>query len=114
MSTNRQQLLQEATEAARAGNNARARRLLEELLAEDSGNVRAWMLMYRVTESPDEKRSALRRVVELDPTNVRAKEALERLEGTTLRSGLGADDEEVAPGIQRKTLTLILGGLFLL
>ncbi len=113
MSTNRQQLLQEATEAARAGNNARARRLLEELLAEDSGNTRAWMLMYRVSESPDEKRSALRRVVELDPTNVRAKEALERLEGATLRPA-GADDEEVAPGIQRKTLTLILGGLFLL
>jgi hypothetical protein len=116
MSTNRhRQLLQEATEAARAGDNAKARRLLDELLKEDDGNVRAWMLMYRVGETADDKRRALHRVVELDPTNIRAKEALERLEGTTLRSSAGSyDDGEVAPGIPRQTLRLILGGLLLL
>lgn len=116
MSTNRhRQLLQEATEAARSGDNGKARRLLDELLKEDDGNVRAWMLLYRVGENADDKRRALHRVVELDPTNVRAKEALERLEGTTLRSSVGSyNDGEVVPGIPRQTLTLIVGGLLLL
>jgi hypothetical protein len=116
MSTNRhRQLLQDATDAARAGDNGKARRLLDELLAEDDSNVRAWMLLYRVSDNADDKRRALHRVVELDPTNVRAKEALERLEGTTLRSSAGTfSDGEVAPGIPRQTLTLIVGGLFLL
>jgi hypothetical protein len=116
MSTNRHpQLLQEATEAARSGDNGKARRLLDELLNEDDSNVRAWMLLYRVSDNADDKRRALHRVVELDPTNVRAKEALERLEGTTLRSSAGSyNDGEVAPGIPRQTLTLIVGGLFLL
>jgi hypothetical protein len=115
MSTNRhRQLLQDATEAARAGDNAKARRLLDELLKEDDSNTRAWMLLYRVGETADDKRRALHRVVELDPTNVRAKEALERLEGTTLRSSAGSyNDGEVAPGIQRQTLRLIVGGLAL-
>lgn len=114
MSTNpHQQRLLEATEAARSGNNSRARQIINEVLADDDQNARAWMMLYRVSDTADEKRRALRRVVELDPTNVRAKDALERMEGATLRA-TGDDDEEIAPGIQRRTLTLIVGALFLL
>lgn len=105
-----EQLLRQASEAAREGNRSAARKLIEQVLEEDDENVKAWMWLYRISDDLDEKRIALTNVVQLEPTNARAKEALEKLEGRARRSG---DDEEVAPGITRRQLLLFGGGALL-
>lgn len=105
-----EQLLRQAIEAAREGDNSQARELLEQILEADEENVKAWMWMYRVSDDVDEKRIALTNVVQLDPTNTRAKELLEKLERV---SGSAGDDDEVAPGVSRRQLLLFGGGALL-
>lgn len=115
------QLLREATEAAREGNRGGARKLVKQVLNSDDTNVRAWMLLYRVSEDTGEKRQALERILEIDPANARAQEALEKLDVRIQRH----TDDEVAPGINRGQLLrigtllgllvlLILGAAFLI
>ncbi|HEX2621415.1 MAG TPA: hypothetical protein VHL11_14750, partial [Phototrophicaceae bacterium] len=104
------QLLQEATEAAREGDRAEAKRLLRQLLATDGTNVKAWMLLYRVAEGTEEKRTALEKILQFDPGNTKAQEALEKLEFRVKAE----EEEEVAPGINRRQLILIFGGLTIL
>jgi hypothetical protein len=105
-----EQLLREATELAREGDKAGARRLVKQILNKDDTNVKAWMLLYRVSEDRSEKRQALTRILELDPGNVRAQEALDKLD-TRIQQ---AEEEEVAPGIGRGQLTRIIVALVLL
>lgn len=103
------ELLQAAMEAARDGDREGARRLLRQLLETDPGNVKALMLLYRVSDAVSEKRAALNEILNIDPGNLKAQEALDKLEARSL----AADDEEVAPGISRRQLMLIIGGLVL-
>jgi hypothetical protein len=110
MSGNRhEELLRQAAEMAREGRTTEARALVQEVLAEDEENVRAWLWMYRLSDDVSEKRMALTNVLQLDPGNTRAQEALEKLER---RTGVRPpdDDEEIAPGITRRQLMLFGGG----
>ncbi|HRL11507.1 MAG TPA: hypothetical protein PKX07_06485, partial [Aggregatilineales bacterium] len=89
MSSNNDEIqskLRSAIEAARAGERDRARRLLEQVLAEDDSNEVAWLWMASVVNTLPERRSSLERVLEINPENVRAQEAL----------GLATPDREEA------------------
>lgn len=110
MSANHNQLLEQALEAARDGDRVTARKLIEQVLAADAKNVKAWMLLYRISEDLDEKRRALKKVLEIAPDNMRAQEALDKLNE---RMGLGADPQEVAPGVNRRSLVYGVLGLLL-
>jgi Tol biopolymer transport system component len=110
MSANHNALLEQAMEAARDGDRITARKLIEQVMAADSKNIKAWMLLYRISEDLEEKRQALKKVLEIAPDNIRAQEALDKLNA---RMGLGADAQEVAPGVNRRALLYGVVGLLL-
>jgi hypothetical protein len=74
------QLLNDAIAAARAGNKAEARRLLEEVLAQNDRIERAWLALAGVVDTPRERRICLENVVEINPNNERARQALQQLD----------------------------------
>jgi tetrahydromethanopterin S-methyltransferase subunit G len=98
-----EQLLREATEAAREGNRSEAKKLIRQILNNDDKDVKAWMLLYRVSDDTGEKRRALEKILALDPGNQRAQEALDKLSARIQQ----ATEDEVAPGIDRRQLTRI-------
>lgn len=100
-----QALLRQAVEAARSGDRLTARARVDEVLAEDAKNVRAWLLLARLTDDAAEKRRALDTVLELDAYNEQALAMLNRLE--ELNKEKAVAKEEIAPGISRRQLTFI-------
>ncbi|HLY29153.1 MAG TPA: hypothetical protein VKQ72_22600 [Aggregatilineales bacterium] len=74
-----QNLLKSGIAAAKARNKGEARRLLEQVLELDDSNEAAWMWLASVVDTPREKRICLENVIELNPDNVRAREALAQL-----------------------------------
>lgn len=76
---NTQELLQLGIQAARQGNRAAARRLLLQVVDQDPNNELAWIWMASVAETVVERRNYLERVLEINPNNERAKQALSRL-----------------------------------
>jgi len=77
---NLQAKLNAGIEAARAGDQETARRLLQQVLTADPNNEVAWMWMASVAKSVAERRACLERVLRINPNNTRAREALRRLE----------------------------------
>jgi TolB protein len=74
-----EKLLNAGIQAARAGNKAEARRMLEQVLEEDDGNEQAWLVLASVVDTPRERRICLENVLEINPDNERAKQALAML-----------------------------------
>lgn len=86
-----QRKLNQGVEAAKAGNRAQARRLLEEVVEQDKRNEMAWIWLATVAVGAAEKREYLRRVLAINPQNVRAREALDKMGDDLIsptRSGL--------------------------
>lgn len=77
-----EQKLQDGIQAARSGSRATARRLLEEVIAEDSNNELAWMWLASVVTTLSERRSCLEKALQINPNNERAREALNKLSGS--------------------------------
>jgi len=102
------ELIQQAAEAARAGEREQAFKLLEQVLVEDEENIAAWLLLARLSSVTDEKRMALTTVLQLDPNNQRAKQLLARLEG---EKGAASPEADVIPGVSRRTFQLIVAGV---
>ncbi|HSH82357.1 MAG TPA: hypothetical protein VLA19_27835, partial [Herpetosiphonaceae bacterium] len=76
-----QSILQLGIEAARAGDKAEARELFRLVTREDPGNAQGWLWLAGVAEDREEKRAALERVVEIDPSNALARKGLAALGG---------------------------------
>ncbi len=74
-----QSILQLGIEAARAGEKAEARELFRLVTREDPNNVQGWLWLAGVAEHRDEKRTALERVIEIDPANELARKGLNAL-----------------------------------
>ena len=68
--------LKAAIEAAQAGRREEALKLLKQVVAADSSNTVAWLWLAGVTDQPDEARTALERVEQLDPNHPRLEAAL--------------------------------------
>jgi len=83
-------LLALATDLARGGNAGGAHTLFVALTHEYPQDARPWLGLAAVAASPEERRVALERVLALDPENVHAWSALQRLEEHNGRSGTGA------------------------
>ncbi|MCX7791375.1 MAG: hypothetical protein N2378_12100 [Chloroflexaceae bacterium] len=84
-------LLALATDLARGGNVGSAHTLFSALTREYPQDARPWLGLAAVAASPDERRAALERVLALDPDNVHARSALQRLAEHNGWSGASAD-----------------------
>jgi Tol biopolymer transport system component len=80
-------LLKQGIEAARAGNKAVARALLEQVVEQDQQNEKGWFWLAAVTEDLHEKRICLGNVLVINPDNQRARDLLEKLESPGAASG---------------------------
>ena len=79
MAGNANSKLKAGIEAAQQGDKKTARNLLKQVLAEDPNNELAWMWLASAVESLDERRACLQKVLQINPNNARAREALSRL-----------------------------------
>jgi tetratricopeptide (TPR) repeat protein len=77
MSTLRADLLEQAVGAARAGQHSTARGLLQAILADNPADAQAWLWLSGVVDEPAEQVAALERVLEIEPSNVRASWGLQ-------------------------------------
>jgi TolB protein len=102
-----QELLRQAVEAAKNNDIDTAIIKVKEVLEEDEENAKAWLLLARLTSNNDEKRIALASLLQLEPDNEKAKELLAKLE-TQVKT---RDEEEVLPGVSRRLVRFIVGGL---
>ncbi len=76
-----QSILQLGIEAARAGDKAEARELFRLVTREDPNNAQGWLWLAGVAEDREEKRVALERVTQIDPSNDLARKGLAALGG---------------------------------
>ncbi|NPV67736.1 MAG: hypothetical protein HPY64_11370 [Anaerolineae bacterium] len=110
-----EQLLRDGMSAAREGDRARARALFEQVIARDPNHEKAWYWLAAVMETDQERIRALKKVLAINPHNERARQILKRLQ--THVDDLFGDDEgeddrrDLIPGVSRRTLILIAGGL---
>ncbi len=101
-------LLQKGIDAARAGDRETARAALERVVELDPDNEKGWFWLASVVDTDEERRLCLRTVLKLNPNNAKAKAALDRIEAR-MQSASVISPDEIAPGVQRAQLTLILG-----
>src|SRR5690349_20152644 len=69
-------LLQQGIIAARAGNRAEARALLMQLVEADERNEQAWLWLAGVVDAPEDIRTCLQNVLDLNPANQQAQQGL--------------------------------------
>jgi twitching motility two-component system response regulator PilG len=69
-------LLRQGIDAARTGDKVRTRELLRQATTLDPGNELAWLWRASSAEQPDEAVDCLRRVLQVNPLNEKAREAL--------------------------------------
>jgi Tfp pilus assembly protein PilF len=77
---NREQLLQMAVNAAKAGNKDGARVMLRQVLSEDRRNERAMLWLAKIARSSRERRQWLERVLDINPDNEQARSQLRRMD----------------------------------
>jgi Tol biopolymer transport system component len=77
-----EQLLNDGIAAAKAGNKVEARRLIEEVLAKNDRLERAWLALASLVDTPRERRICLENVLEINPNNERARQAINQLDAT--------------------------------
>jgi len=86
---NIQDRLREGIEAARRGDRVNARRLLQQVLIIERDNEVALMWMASVVDSLSERRAFLERALRLNPSNTRAREALQKM-GAPIPADIGS------------------------
>ncbi|HBY92653.1 MAG TPA: hypothetical protein DEP84_01610 [Chloroflexi bacterium] len=72
-------LVTEGIAAARAGDSEQAARLLRRATELDPTNVEAWLWRSSLTDTLADKKAFLAQVLELDPNNLEARKALEKV-----------------------------------
>ena len=70
-------LLQQGIAAAKAGRRAEARALLLQVIQADERNEQAWLWLAGVVDDPQDMRTCLENVLDLNPGNTRARQGLE-------------------------------------
>lgn len=76
---NREELLQMAIRSAKAGNKEGARVMFRQVLSEDKRNERAMIWMAQIAPSKAERKQWLERVVDVNPDNNQARQALKKM-----------------------------------
>lgn len=115
-----QRLLRSGIEAAQSGRHADARALFDQVIARDPDQELAWLWKATVAETVDERRACLRRVLVINPENLQAGQALERL-ARQATPGPSADRAALLPrdapprrSYRRLATGLIAGGVALI
>ena len=75
----REQQIEVALKLARSGNRAEARRIVEKIIEQDDANEQAWMILAGLVDTPRDRRICLENVLEINPNNERARQALAQL-----------------------------------
>lgn len=101
-----QQLIRDGIEAARSGDKATARELLERATELDENNEKAWFWLASVMSTDEERRVCLGQVLAINPNNEKAQQILDKLNA---RKKTASDNEEVIPGVSRRQLMLFGG-----
>lgn len=76
---NREQLLQMAISAAKAGNKSASRLMFRRIVTEDKNNERALMWLAKLADTKKERAEWLQRVLNVNPNNEEARRALSRM-----------------------------------
>jgi hypothetical protein len=78
--------LEQGIELVRSGDKEAARQLLAQVVTEEPNNERAWMWLAYCAKSRSERKRYLERVLEINPVNFKAAEALEKLNASIAKS----------------------------
>src|SRR5262245_58084238 len=73
-------LLHQGIAAARAGQREEARALLVQVVEADERNEQAWLWLAGVVDDPEDMRTCLENVLDLNPGNVKAQQGLAWIE----------------------------------
>ena len=73
-------LLNQGIEAARNNNKIIASSYFRRVIEKDPDNESAWMWMAQIADRLDERRECLLNVLDINPLNEQAREALSRIE----------------------------------
>jgi len=85
--------LQEAVDTAKAGQLAEARSMLKQILRKDPTNESAWFLYARIADTPEHAIVCLKKVLEYNPYNERARRELAKLQPDNLLEKTASDKE---------------------
>ena len=77
---NREQLYKMAINAAKSGQKRGARLMFQQILAEDPKNISVLLWMARLSNSVEERRSYLERVLKINPNNDVARRAMSKID----------------------------------
>src|SRR5215470_18269566 len=75
-----EELLQQGIAAARTGRREEARALLVQVVEADERNVQAWLWLAGVVDDPEDMRTCLENVLDLNPGNGKAQQGLAWIE----------------------------------
>lgn len=89
--------LEQGQSAARAGQRELARRYLQAAVDIDPDNVDAWLWLAGVQDDPHNVKRSLEKVLELNPSNKRAKQGLKLVEEQLAEQGEEQEAVEVEP-----------------
>lgn len=81
-----QKNLEEGVNAAKRGDRATGRQLLQQVIDTDPNNELAWIWMASCVTTLRERRECLEQVLSINPNNARAAEALQRLDTATSKA----------------------------
>ena len=95
-------LLRQARRTASVGKRAAARQLYREIVEEAPASVEGWLGLARVAADAEEKEAAYRRVLELDPENKVARDALQGEDVAPPREEPPAEQEAEDPFEQNR------------
>ncbi|MCL4252425.1 MAG: PD40 domain-containing protein [Anaerolineae bacterium] len=79
------QLLEQGIDAAKRGDRATGRRLLTQVLEADPANELAWIWLASCVNTLEDRKECLERVLEINPDNARAKQALAAISGDSVK-----------------------------
>lgn len=77
--TRMQDKLNTAIELAKSGNKGEAIKLLSEVVKQDPQNETAWSWLVVCVQTPEQKRYCLEKILQINPNNVKARQALEKI-----------------------------------
>lgn len=71
--------LNQAVQLIKAGNKQAALPLLKQIIQSDPNNETAWLWLYTCVENPAQKKYCLQKALEINPNNINAREALNKI-----------------------------------
>lgn len=91
------QILEQGIDAAKRGDRATGRRLLEQVIETEPANELAWIWLASCVNTLKERQECLERVLQINPDNARAKQALAALSGQQVK-------DDVSSGIKKESI----------